>query len=73
MSKMTDQIIQIVAAGGGVIVDASKMTDQLIQIASTASRSGSLVIVKGAGKKMTDQLIQVASAGKGRVIFDLTD
>jgi aspartokinase len=70
--KMTDQIVQIVAAGGGVIVDSSKMTEQLIEIAATAARSGALVIVRGAGSKMTDQLVQIAAAGKGRVIFDLT-
>lgn len=69
---MTEQIVQIVAAGGGVIVDgAGKMTEQLVQIASAASRSGALVIVKNANKKMTEQLVQIASAGKGRVIFDL--
>lgn len=70
--KMTDQIVQIVAAGGGVIVDSSKMTEQLVEIAAAAARSGALVIVKGADSKMTDQLVQIAAAGKGRVIFDLT-
>ncbi|WP_437550998.1 hypothetical protein WME97_08435 [Sorangium sp. So ce367] len=70
-SKMTDQIVRVVAAGGGVIVDADKMSDQLVAIAGAAAQSGGVVIVKGASRKTTDQLMRIANAGQGRVIFDL--
>ena len=74
MSKMTDQIVRIVAAGGGVIVNGKgKMSDQLVRIASAAKSSGATVIIKNADAKMSDQLVRIASAGGGNVIFDLTD
>ena len=73
MTKMTDQIIRIVAAGGGVIVDGDgKMSDQLVRIAAAAKSSGATVIIKNADAKMSDQLVRVAAAGGGNVIFDLT-
>ncbi|MCG7560858.1 hypothetical protein [Pseudoalteromonas sp. McH1-42] len=73
MSKMTNQIVNIVASGGGVIVDAEgKMADQLIKIAAASVNSGAKVIIKNADSKMTDQLVKIAAAGRGNVIFDLS-
>ena len=70
MPKMTDDLIRIVAAGGGVELDAgAKMTDDLIRIAAASQRSGAKVVIKNAGSKMTNDLIRIASAGKGNVSF----
>lgn len=72
MTKMTKQILRIVAAGGGVILNAQeKTTPQLVQIASAAAGSGATVILKNADTKTTEQLVQIATAGNGRVIFEL--
>lgn len=72
-TKMTDQILKIVEAGGGVIIDGDKLTDQLIKLASAGAKSNAMIIIKGSDSKLTDQLIKIAKAGKGRVIFDLTN
>ena len=72
MTKMTDQLVRIASAGGGMIIDGDgKMTDQLVRIASAASQSGAKIIITNVGSKMTDQLVRIASAGKGNVILDL--
>lgn len=72
MSKTTEQLRQILAAGGGLIIDAgSKTTDQLRQIAATAATAGTTVTMTNTNSKTTDQLRQIAAAGPGHVIFDL--
>ncbi len=71
--KTTQDLIQIVSYGGGVVIDSSKTTQDLIQIASYAAGKGSRVIIKGAGNKTTQDLIQIASYGKGTIIFDFTE
>jgi hypothetical protein len=72
MSKMTPQIGEIVAAGGGVILDAgSKTRPQLVEIAAEAARSGATVILRNVGNKLTSQLVDIARAGKGKVIFEI--
>ena len=70
MSKATDQLVQIVAAGGNIII-SSKSTDQLVKIVTAAARSGAHVTIKG--NKSTDQLVRIARAGEGHVTFDLTE
>jgi hypothetical protein len=68
--KMTDDLIRIASAGGGLEIAAgSKMTDDLIRIASAGGRSGASLRITGAGTKMTNDLIRIASAGAGRVTF----
>jgi hypothetical protein len=73
MRKITDEhVVQIVEAGGGVIVDtAGELTDHLVQIAAAAARSGAMVILKNADSRRPEELIQIAAAGHGRVIFEL--
>ncbi len=71
-TKATSLIVDIVRAGGGVIIDADKAGSQLVEIAAAASKSDATVIVKNAHKKATSQLVAIAVAGKGKVIFDLT-
>ena len=71
-AKTTDQLLEILSAGGGIIIDASKTTEQLVRLAAAAAHAGALMIVKNAGTKTTQQLVEIAASGKGRVIFDLT-
>lgn len=70
MSKSTDQLVQIVAAGGNIVM-SNKSTDQLMKIVASAARSGAHVTIKG--NKSVDQIIQIATAAKGHVTFDFTD
>lgn len=49
--KSTQDLIQIVSFGGGVIVNSSMSTQDLVQIASFAAGKGSRVVIKGAGRK----------------------
>ena len=72
MAKTTEQIIQIVSAGGGVIIDGSQPIDELVQIAAAASGSGATVIIKNADEKTTLRLTEIGAAGQGNVILDLT-
>ena len=72
MPKLPQTMIQILAAGGGLIIDASVRTpDQLVQMAAAAASGGSTLILRNADSKMPDQLVQIAAAGEGRVIFEL--
>ncbi len=72
MSKMTEQIIQVIQAGGGVVIDAkSKMTEQLVEIASAAAQANVVVILKNSESKMTEHLVRIAQAGKGKVLFEI--
>ncbi|PKA06495.1 hypothetical protein CH366_18800 [Leptospira harrisiae] len=71
--KSTEQIISIVSAKVGVIIDTSKSTNQLIEIVKAANQNNSFVIIKKANKKSTEQLMLIAKASSGNVIFDLTD
>ncbi|KAB0478887.1 hypothetical protein F7Q91_15440 [Vibrio chagasii] len=69
MSKSIEQLIQIVEAGGNVIV-GNKSVEQLVVLASASSRSGAKVTIKA--NKSVEQLVEIAKAGNGNVTFDLT-
>jgi hypothetical protein len=46
MSKTTDSLVRIAAAGGGMIIDCKgKTTDSLVRIAAATNQKGSKVIV----------------------------
>ena len=72
MGKTAEQLIQIVAAGGGVIIDGSQTINELVQIAAAASGSGATVIIKNADAQTTRRLTEISAAGRGNVILDLT-
>ena len=75
MLIMPQTIIQVVASGGGMVIDLEKhllMPDTMIQIAAAAGHSGALVTFKiGKTIMMPNTMIQVAAAGRGRVIFEI--
>lgn len=73
MEFATD-LIRIAAAGGGLRIDASKyFTTDLIRIAAAASNHRSLLILDNSENIFTSDKIRIAAAGKGAVIFNLTD
>jgi hypothetical protein len=72
MSKTPDQLINILAAGGGLILDAAtRAPDQLIRMATAAGGSGATLVLRNADYRAADQLVTIAAAGRGRVIFEL--
>lgn len=72
MAFMTDSLVRIVSAGGGLTIDGQNMmTNSLVRIASAASRSGAKITITNVGGFMTDSLVRIASAGGGNVVFDL--
>ena len=73
MMRMTDQLVRIASAGGGMKLSMQgMMTDQLVRIAAAAAKGGGQIILVYVGSTMTDQLVRIANAGQGRVIFDFT-
>jgi len=74
MSKTTDSLVRIVAAGGGLIIDGkSKTTDSLVRIAAATNQKGNKITMTNMGSKTTDSLVRISAAGQGNVILDLRD
>lgn len=74
MKPFPDQLIRIVAAGGGVTINAGDYFPEiLIRIAAAAANSGATVIIKDASKLFPDIQVRIAVAGNGKVIFDFDD
>ncbi len=70
MEKSADDLVMIVAAGGGVCVDADHYSvDQLASIAAAGSKHKPLIVMEYAGSRSTDDLVMIAAAGKGAVHF----
>jgi hypothetical protein len=67
--RSTEELIQIVAAGGGLDLRApGRSTDDLIRIAAAASGKGAQLIISPVGRS-TEDLIRIGAAGKGCVLF----
>jgi hypothetical protein len=66
--KSTNDIMMIIGAGGGVIVDAAmKSTNDLMMIAGTARSNGVTITLRGLNMKSTNDLMMIGGAGKGFV------
>ncbi|ODA46627.1 hypothetical protein BC476_18980 [Vibrio parahaemolyticus] len=70
MSKPIDQLIQIVNAGGNIVI-GNKPTEQLVALVEAAAKTGSQVTIKS--NKPLDDLILIANSCNGNVTFDLSD
>lgn len=71
---LLDTIIQIVAAGGGIIIDLNKqvfLPDALVRIAAVAGASGAKVTIRNIDSLLPDTIIRIAAAGRGNVVFEL--
>lgn len=72
---LPQSMIQIVAAGGGLIINLEKqmlLPDTMIQIAAAASHSNAVVTFKlGKTILLPQTMIQIAAAGRGQIIFDI--
>lgn len=62
--------VRIVAAGGGMKLDASKLNlDELISVASAAGVSRARIAIAHSDVLSVEQLVLIAAAGKGTVFF----
>jgi hypothetical protein len=69
--KPTADLVQIAAAGGGIILDAAyRQTPDLIQIAAAGAKGNARLVFKGMTYRQQADLIQIAAAGKGSVQFE---
>lgn len=65
-----DQLVRIVANGGGLEVDAARMrVDDIVRIAANASSSRAQIEVINANRLTPDELVRVAANSKGTVFF----
>ena len=72
MTKSTEDLIRIAAAGGGFTIDGRNFTtDNLVRIAAAASEKGSRIHIQNADTRNTEDLIRIGAAGKGFVTLDL--
>ena len=67
-----DDIIKVVASGGGVILSAEGRTvSDLVRISATAADGESTIVIKNAGTWLTSDLVHIAAAGRGHVMIEV--
>jgi hypothetical protein len=68
-----DQLEQIAAAGGGLILDASSMPfNQIKQISAAANNGKAKIVIKNLSGLTAIQLMELAALAPGLIIFDQT-
>jgi hypothetical protein len=68
-----EQLKQITASGGGLVIDASTMTFNQIKDVSAAANSGNAnITIKNLSGLTTVQLHELAALAPGLIVFDLT-
>lgn len=71
MNRTTDDLVRIVTAGAGLILDAdTKSTEELTKIARAATESEAMLIIRNVGNKTTDELVEIAGACED-IVFEL--
>ncbi|WP_445143325.1 hypothetical protein [Dyella sp. Tek66A03] len=73
MIMTIDQLKQVLASGGNLMLDGTSMTlSQIKDLASQAKPSGAKITIKRVGDYTPVQLEQVAALAPGLITFDLT-
>jgi hypothetical protein len=68
--KSPNDLVRILAAGGGMMLDAGSYSpDQLVQFAAAAGGAGCTLILQNSDQKSPNDLVNIGAAGRGRVIF----
>ena len=66
------QMIDILRARGGLIVDGSKRRpEELLDLARAAASSRATLVLRNVEERTQEQLLAIARAGKGRVLLEL--
>jgi len=69
-----EQLTQIVAAGGGLVLDASKMTlNQIKEIIPAAKANKARITLKNVSDMTAGQLMEIAGLAPGLVTFNLSE
>ena len=69
--RSTNDLVRIVAAGGGLVMDAAvRSTNDLVRIAAAGSSKGAPLVFRDMAVRSTDDLVRIAAAGKGCVQFE---
>ena len=70
-SRSTDELVNILSAGGGFRFNASpRSTNELVLLAGAAARGKAKLILAGLTIRTTDELVSIAAAGQGNVSFE---
>ncbi len=71
MSIVTDDLVKIADAGGGLTLDAgTKSKDELVQIVTAAAMFDAGVTLRNVTALAVDDLVEIAKAGDGCVTFE---
>ena len=71
MSIVTDDLVKIADAGGGLTLDAdTKSKDELVKIAAAAAMSDAGVTLRNVTALAVDDLVEIAKAGDGCITFE---
>ena len=71
-AKDEGQIIDILRARGGLIVDGSKRRlEELLEMARAAASSRVPLVLRNMEDRTQEELLAIARAGKGRVLLEL--
>ena len=74
MMLSVDQMLQIVANGGGLRIANDGLSQQnLIQLATYAGENGAKLTIAVILDMTHDQMVEIATHGGGNVVFDLVD
>jgi hypothetical protein len=69
----TEQLKQIVTAGGGLVIDATTMTfNQIMDVTAAAKIGKAQMTVKNVSGLTAGQLAELAAAAPTLIVFDLT-
>lgn len=66
----TDELIRLVAAGGGVRVSATRISAPDLVLVAAAMIERSRLIITGCGRLSVDEAVEIAAASVGVVLFD---
>ncbi len=73
MIVTNEQLKTIVAAGGGLVLDASAFTlNQLREIVAAAPPNKASLTLKNLSGLTSDQLLELATLAPGLIVFDLS-
>ena len=69
-NRVMSDLIKILAAGGGLTLDASnRVTSDLIRLAAAAASGNAQLCLTSISDRVMSDLVRIAAAGKGRVTF----
>lgn len=69
--KTTEEFMQIAAAGGNLVIDATgKNVEELMKIAAVSGGSGHSLQLRNCGGIATTNLMMIAAVGQGHVTME---